>query len=238
MILEFRNVELKQNEQTILTGVDFSVDSGDFVFLTGKVGSGKSTLLSAIYAELTPSSGYADVLGYDMLSIKQKQVTLLRKQLGIVFQSFELLPDRTVYGNLAFVLKATGWKNVKEVNARIQEVLSKVEMLDKTDAYPFELSGGEQQRVAIARALLNDPELIVADEPTGNLDEDTATDILNLLMKINSESGTAIIMVTHNREICRRYPGRIFEIKDEACTEITPAKENSRENNDNSNEAE
>ena len=198
MILEFRNVELKQNEQTILTGVDFSVDSGDFVFLTGKVGSGKSTLLSAIYAELTPSSGYADVLGYDMLSIKQKQVTLLRKQLGIVFQSFELLPDRTVYGNLAFVLKATGWKNVKEVNARIQEVLSKVEMPDKTDAYPFELSGGEQQRVAIARAISHKPKLIFADEPTAALDMPTGLAVMNLFKELVHTDGLTIVMTTHD----------------------------------------
>lgn len=221
MILEFRNVELKQNEQTILTGVDFSVDSGDFVFLTGKVGSGKSTLLSAIYAELTPSLGYADVLGYDMLSIKQKQVTLLRKQLGIVFQSFELLPDRTVYGNLAFVLKATGWKNVKEVNARIQEVLSKVEMLDKTDAYPFELSGGEQQRVAIARALLNNPKLIIADEPTGNLDFDSSNSIMELLKEIRHD-GTAIVMSTHNLKLIELVDEAVvFECKDRHIEKIS-----------------
>lgn len=221
MILEFRNVELKQNEQTILTGVDFSVDSGDFVFLTGKVGSGKSTLLSAIYAELTPSSGYADVLGYDMLSIKQKQVTLLRKQLGIVFQSFELLLDRTVYGNLAFVLKATGWKNVKEVNARIQEVLSKVEMLDKTDAYPFELSGGEQQRVAIARALLNNPKLIIADEPTGNLDFDSSNSIMELLKEIRHD-GTAIVMSTHNLKLIELVGDAVvFECKDRHIEKIS-----------------
>lgn len=221
MILEFRNVELKQNEQTILTGVDFSVDSGDFVFLTGKVGSGKSTLLSAIYAELTPSSGYADVLGYDMLSIKQKHVTFLRKQLGIVFQSFELLSDRTVYGNLAFVLKATGWKNVKEVNARIQEVLSKVEMLDKTDAYPFELSGGEQQRVAIARALLNNPKLIIADEPTGNLDFDSSNSIMELLKGIRHD-GTAIVMSTHNLKLIELVDDAVvFECKDRHIEKIS-----------------
>ena len=221
MILEFRSVELKRNEQTILTGVDFSVDSGDFVFLTGKVGSGKSTLLSAIYAELTPSSGYADVLGYDMLSIKQKQVTLLRKQLGIVFQSFELLPDRTVYGNLAFVLKATGWKNVKEVNARIQEVLGKVEMLDKTDAYPFELSGGEQQRVAIARALLNNPKLIIADEPTGHLDFDSSNSIMELLKEIRHD-GTAIVMSTHNLKLIELVDDAVgFECKDRHIEKIS-----------------
>lgn len=221
MILEFRNVELKQNEQTILTGVDFSVDSGDFVFLTGKVGSGKSTLLSAIYAELTPSSGYADVLGCDMLSIKQKHVTLLRKQLGIVFQSFELLSDRTVYGNLAFVLKATGWKNVKEVNARIQEVLSKVEMLDKTDAYPFELSGGEQQRVAIARALLNNPKLLIADEPTGNLDFDSSNSIMELLKEIRHD-GTAIVMSTHNLKLIELVDDAVvFECKDRHIEKIS-----------------
>lgn len=200
MILDFNNVELRQNDQIILTDVNFSVNHGDFIFITGKVGSGKSTLLSAVYGELVPSSGNAEVLGYDMTAVKHKQITELRKRLGIVFQSFELLQDRTVYANLCFVLKSTGWKNRKEIDERIQEVLSKVELLDKADVFPFELSGGEQQRVSIARALLNNPELIIADEPTGNLDVESSSCIMELLKEIVQDN-TAVIMSTHNLKL-------------------------------------
>lgn len=211
MILEFNNVELKQNEQTILKEINFVVNEGDFIFITGKVGSGKSTLLSTIYGELPPSIGQLQVLGFDMVNIKQKQITALRKQLGIVFQSFELLPDRTVFGNLAFVLKATGWKNRNDINTRITEVLSKVELLDKAEAFPFELSGGEQQRVAIARALLNKPKLIIADEPTGNLDMESSNSIMELLNGIRQE-GTSIIMSTHNLKLIELVPNaRIYK---------------------------
>lgn len=211
MILEFNNVELKQNEQTILKEINFVVNEGEFIFITGKVGSGKSTLLSTIYGELPPSIGQLQVLGFDMVNIKQKQITALRKQLGIVFQSFELLPDRTVLGNLAFVLKATGWKNRNDINTRITEVLSKVELLDKAEAFPFELSGGEQQRVAIARALLNKPKLIIADEPTGNLDMESSNSIMELLNGIRQE-GTSIIMSTHNLKLIELVPNaRIYK---------------------------
>lgn len=211
MILEFNNVELKQNEQTILKEINFVVNEGEFIFITGKVGSGKSTLLSTIYGELPPSIGQLQVLGFDMVNIKQKQITALRKQLGIVFQSFELLPDRTVFGNLAFVLKATGWKNRNDINTRITEVLSKVELLDKAEAFPFELSGGEQQRVAIARALLNKPKLIIADEPTGNLDMESSNSIMELLNGIRQE-GTSIIMSTHNLKLIELVPNaRIYK---------------------------
>lgn len=211
MILEFNNVELKQNEQTILKEINFVVNEGDFIFITGKVGSGKSTLLSTIYGELPPSIGQLQVLGFDMVNIKQKQITALRKQLGIVFQSFELLPNRTVFGNLAFVLKATGWKNRNDINTRITEVLSKVELLDKAEAFPFELSGGEQQRVAIARALLNKPKLIIADEPTGNLDMESSNSIMELLNGIRQE-GTSIIMSTHNLKLIELVPNaRIYK---------------------------
>ena len=222
MVLEFNNVELKQNDQLILTDVNFSVNNGEFVFVTGKVGSGKSTLLSAIYGELVPSSGNANVLGYDMTTVKHRQITELRKRLGIVFQSFELLQDRTVYANLSFVLKATGWKNRQEIDQRIHEVLSKVELLDKEESFPFELSGGEQQRMAIARAMLNKPELIIADEPTGNLDIDSSYSIMELLKEI-CHDGTAVVMSTHNLKLIDLVEGaKVFSCADKHLEETLP----------------
>lgn len=197
MLLKYKNVELRHNDLTILDNINLEIESGDFVFITGRVGSGKSTLLSTIYGELVPSKGDATVLDFDLTKVKAKHISALRKQIGIVFQNFELLTDRTVYKNLEFVLKSTGWKNKKEIDARINTVLSKVDLLDKIENFPFELSGGEQQRVVIARALLNTPKIIIADEPTGNLDQDSCMSIMSLLNEIRSE-GTAIIMSTHN----------------------------------------
>lgn len=197
MLLKYKNVELRHNELIVLDNINLEVESGDFVFITGRVGSGKSTLLSTIYGELVPSKGNAAVLDFDLAKVKAKHISALRKQIGIVFQNFELLTDRTVYKNLEFVLKSTGWKNKKEIDARINMVLSKVDLLDKIENFPFELSGGEQQRVVIARALLNTPKIIIADEPTGNLDQDSCMSIMSLLNEIRSE-GTAIIMSTHN----------------------------------------
>lgn len=197
MLLKYTNVELRHNDLTILNNINLEVESGDFVFITGRVGSGKSTLLSTIYGELMPSKGDATVLDFDLAKVKAKHISALRKQIGIVFQNFELLTDRTVYKNLEFVLKSTGWKNKKEIDARINTVLSKVDLLDKVENFPFELSGGEQQRVVIARALLNKPKIIIADEPTGNLDQNSCMSIMSLLNEIRSE-GTAIIMSTHN----------------------------------------
>lgn len=197
MILNYTDIKLNHGEQTILSGVNLCVDPGDFVFITGKVGSGKSTLLSTIYGELKPSSGQAIVLDYNLQQLKTKDIPTLRKQLGIVFQSFELLNDCDVWHNMEFVLRATGWKSKSEINLRIQQVLSKVNMADKGEKYPYQLSGGEQQRVSIARAILNSPKLIIADEPTGNLDSDSSASIIRLLDDIRDE-GTAIIMSTHN----------------------------------------
>lgn len=197
MLLKYKNVELRHNDLTILNDINLEVESGDFVFITGRVGSGKSTLLSTIYGELIPSKGDATVLDFDLAKLKVKHISALRKQIGIVFQNFELLTDRTVYKNLEFVLKSTGWKNKKEIDARINTVLNKVDLLDKVENFPFELSGGEQQRVVIARALLNKPKIIIADEPTGNLDQNSCMSIMSLLNEIRSE-GTAIIMSTHN----------------------------------------
>lgn len=200
MIIKYNNVEIKHDDAITLKDVNLIVNEADYVFITGKVGSGKSTLMSTIYGELRPTSGEAQVLGYDMVKIKAKQLPALRKQLGMVFQSFHLLTDRTVQKNMEFVLKATGWKKKEDIHTRIQEVLSKVEMIDKLDKFPYELSGGEQQRVAIARALLNKPKLILADEPTGNLDIESSTSIVQLLDEIRQE-GTAIIMSTHNLQL-------------------------------------
>ncbi|MBP5360684.1 MAG: ABC transporter ATP-binding protein [Bacteroidaceae bacterium] len=201
MLLNYNNVEIKQEDALILKDINLCVNSGDYVFITGKVGSGKSTLLSTIYGELRPVGGEANVLDFDMLKIKAKQLPALRKQLGMVFQSFQLLTDRTVRKNMEFVLRATGWKVKADIQLRIQEVLSKVGMLDKIDKYPYELSGGQQQRVAIARAILNKPKIILADEPTGNLDIESSTEVVKLLNEIRHEEGTAIIMSTHNLQL-------------------------------------
>lgn len=200
MLINYQNVEIKQDDAVILSNVDLTVNEGDYVFITGKVGSGKSTLLSTVYGELRPTAGVASVLDFDMMKIKAKQLPALRRQLGMVFQSFHLLTDRTVRKNMEFVLKSTGWKDKAEIQNRIQEVLSKVEVLDKLDKYPYELSGGQQQRVAIARALLNKPKLILADEPTGNLDIESSMSFVHLLNEIRQE-GTAVIMSTHNMQL-------------------------------------
>ena len=205
MLINYNHVDIKHDDAVILNDVNLTVNEGDYVFITGRVGSGKSTLLSTLFGELRPTSGQAVVLDYDMLKIKTKQLSLLRKQLGMVFQSFQLLTDRTVSKNLEFVLRATGWKNKADIQARIQDVLSQVEALDKLDKFPYELSGGEQQRVAVARALLNKPKLILADEPTGNLDLESSTNLVNLLNQIRQE-GTAIVMTTHNMQLLSMVP--------------------------------
>ena len=205
MLINYSHVDIQHDDAVILNDVNLTVNEGDYVFITGRVGSGKSTLLSTLFGELRPTSGQAVVLDYDMLKIKTKQLSLLRKQLGMVFQSFQLLTDRTVSKNLEFVLRATGWKNKSDIQTRIQEVLSQVESLDKLYKFPYELSGGEQQRVAVARALLNKPKLILADEPTGNLDIESSTNLVNLLNEIRQE-GTAIVMTTHNMHLLSMVP--------------------------------
>ena len=218
MIIKYNNVEIRHDDAITLKDVNLIVNEADYVFITGKVGSGKSTLMSTIYGELRPTSGEAQVLGYDMVKIKAKQLPALRKQLGMVFQSFHLLTDRTVQKNMEFVLKATGWKKKEDIHTRIQEVLSKVEMIDKLDKFPYELSGGEQQRVAIARALLNNPKLILADEPTGNLDIESSTSIVQLLDEIRQE-GTAIIMSTHNLQLLNLVSdAKVYNCSDKLLT--------------------
>ncbi|MDD2313524.1 MAG: ATP-binding cassette domain-containing protein [Proteiniphilum sp.] len=208
-LVNYANVQLNREENIILRNVNLTVDRGDFLYIIGKVGSGKSTLMKSMYAELPIAEGSARVFDYELASIKRKLVPFLRRKIGIVFQDFQLLIDRTVERNLEFVLRATGWKNKREIKDRINEVLVQVGMQHKTYKMPHELSGGEQQRVVIARALLNSPALILADEPTGNLDPETGSQIVSLLQDISGK-GTAVIMSTHNYAIVQAFPGKIM----------------------------
>jgi len=221
MLVEFKKTNICQVEgETVLEGVDFSVNEGDFIYLIGRVGSGKSSLLKSIYCELDiDEAEKAEVLGNNLLEIRRKEIPALRKQMGIIFQDFQLLTDRNVYKNLRFVLKSTGWKDKQEIDERIREVLHDVEMDDKAEKMPHELSGGEQQRICIARAILNHPKMIVADEPTGNLDPETADNILKLLREI-SQKGTAVIMTTHNMPLLDKYPGIVYRCDDGKVTTV------------------
>ena len=214
MIIEYKHTNIYQLDgRAILTDVNFEVGDGEFVYIIGRVGSGKSSLLKTIYQELyIDEAEQAEVLGYDLLTLKRKHVPSLRRQMGIVFQDFQLLSDRSVWKNLYFVLNATGWKK-KAIAQRIDEVLADVGMTEKKDCMPYELSGGEQQRIAIARAILNTPKLIVADEPTANLDSETADGIMDLLRNI-SETGTAVVMSTHNLSLLDNYPGTVYKCQD------------------------
>ena len=208
-LILYKGVDINQQELGVLNDVNFELKKGEFVYLIGKVGSGKSTFLKTIYGELEICGGEAYVLGYDMRTIKQKDVAGLRRKLGIVFQDFQLLTDRTVHDNLDFVLRATGWKQRQERENRIDEVLRLVGMENKGYKMPNELSGGEQQRIVIARAILNKPEIILADEPTGNLDVETGQNIVSLLQEICSQ-GSAIIMTTHNLNLLTEFPGKVY----------------------------
>ena len=219
-LVSFRNADILNGETPVVYNLNMDIFPGDLVYIVGKVGTGKTSIIRTITAENTLTKGDCYACGYNVNTIKRKEIPFLRRRMGVVFQDFQLLMDRTVYDNLNFVLTSTGWKDKKDMDARIMEVLDSVGMTTKAHKMPHQLSGGEQQRIAIARAILNEPELILADEPTGNLDGETAEDILRLLQQINKEKGTAILMVTHNRSICERYPGRIFETKDESCSEI------------------
>ncbi len=219
-VISFSGADILGGDSTVIYGLDLEVFPGDLVYIVGKVGSGKTSIIRTITAENPLGAGSGTVCGYRLENIRKKDIPYLRRRLGVVFQDFQLLMDRSVEDNLSFVLKATGWKDSKDISRRIGEVLESVGMETKAHKMPHQLSGGEQQRIAIARALLNEPEVIVADEPTGNLDDDTAEGILQLLKKINEEKNTAIVMVTHNRGICARYPGRVFETVDESCREL------------------
>ncbi len=219
-VISFTDADILNGESTVIYGLTLQVYQGDLVYVVGKVGSGKTSIIRTITAENRLGGGSGTVCGFSLENIRKKDIPYLRRKLGVVFQDFQLLMDRTVEENLSFVLRATDWKDGREAGKRIREVLGAVGMETKAHKMPYQLSGGEQQRIAIARALLNDPEVILADEPTGNLDEGTAEGILQLLKKINEEKNTAIVMVTHNRGICARYPGRVFETGDESCREI------------------
>ena len=222
MLINYKNVNIYHKDgDTVLRGVNFHVDEGEFVYLIGRVGSGKSSLLKTIYFEMdVEEADEATVLGQDLLTIRRKQIPALRKQMGIIFQDFQLLSDRSVYRNLYFVLKATGWRDKERIDQRIDEVLDGVGMKEMKDRMPHELSGGEQQRIAIARALLNSPELIVADEPTGNLDIETADSIIALLREI-AQTGTAVILTTHNRWLLDKYPGIVYRCSDGKLEDVT-----------------
>ena len=215
MLVSYKNANIYQRHGIeVLHGVDFEVDEGEMVYIIGRVGSGKSTLLKTLYCDLDiDEADEATVLEYDLLTIRRKQIPDLRREVGVVFQDFQLLGDRTVYKNLDFVLKATGWRDKERRNDRIIEVLGMVGLEDKADKMPNELSGGEQQRVAIARSILNSPQIIIADEPTGNLDKETADNIMQLLKSI-SDKGTAVIMSTHNISLVHKYPGKAFQCLD------------------------
>ncbi len=218
-LISFRNADILAGDNVVVHGLNLEVSAGDLVYILGKVGSGKTSIIRTITAENRIGAGEAEACGFNLKTLKQRDIPKLRRKLGVVFQDFRLLMDRSVWENLDFILKATGWKDRKKADERIDEVLEATGMSTKAHKMPHQLSGGEQQRIAIARALLNSPELILADEPTGNLDEETTEDILQLLNKLNKENGTSLIMVTHDKSIVERYPGRVFVCQDESCTE-------------------
>lgn len=219
-LIHYTDVEIYQQELCVLSDVNLQLHKGEFVYLIGKVGSGKTSLLKTLYGELDVASGEAEVLGYRMSSIKRKHIPLLRRKLGIVFQDFQLLIDRTVNDNLEFVLRATGWKNEQEIKERISEVLNLVGMENKGYKLPNELSGGEQQRIVIARAMLNSPEIILADEPTGNLDVETGKAIVELLHNI-SQAGSLVVMTTHNLQLVSEYPGLVYRCAEHRIVNVT-----------------
>lgn len=217
-LIDYKNVELDQTEQVVLRNVNVEIGSGEWVYLWGRVGSGKSTFLKSLYGALPIADGQAVVLNYDLPRLRRRDLPYLRRRMGIIFQDYQLIPDRSVEENLLFVLRATGWKNKQLMQEHIHEVLKQVSMDTKGYKMPHQLSGGEQQRVAIARALLNSPELILADEPTGNLDPDTGTEIIELLHSI-SQAGIAVIISTHNPAWLTAYPGRKLVFENGTITE-------------------
>jgi cell division transport system ATP-binding protein len=218
-VLELTNASIYQKENLILDNVSIRIEKGAFVYLIGKTGTGKSSFMKTLYGDLPLTKGNGHIVGYDLGNLKEKEIPFLRRKLGVVFQDFKLLNDRTVKENLLFVLLATGWKDKKEMELKIDEVLGKVDMKSKNFKYPYQLSGGEQQRIAIARALLNDPELILADEPTGNLDPQTSVEVMQVLQEINN-NGNTILMATHDYALLLKYPsktlkcdeGQLFEV--------------------------
>lgn len=222
-IVSFSDATIKQNGKTVLKDVSIDVPEGSFVFLIGRTGSGKSSLIKTIYGDLKLEDGLGSVGEFDLLRLKSKEIPSLRRSLGVVFQDFKLLPDRNIYENLKFVLKATGWRDINKINQRIDEVLKMVGITINKNKFPFELSGGEQQRIAIARALLNDPKLIIADEPTGNLDPQTSQEIMQLF-KLLHQRGMTLLMATHDYQMIVKFPGKIFKCEDGKVFEVVAKK--------------
>ena len=222
-IVSFSDATIKQNGKAVLKDVSIDVPEGSFVFLIGRTGSGKSSLIKTIYGDLKLEDGLGSVGEFDLLRLKSKEIPSLRRSLGVVFQDFKLLPDRNINENLKFVLKATGWRDINKINQRIDEVLKMVGITINKNKFPFELSGGEQQRIAIARALLNDPKLIIADEPTGNLDPQTSQDIMQLF-KLLHQRGMTLLMATHDYQMIVKFPGKIFKCEDGKVFEVVAKK--------------
>lgn len=222
--INLENIKVFQKEIAVLSDVSFSLNKGEFVYLVGKVGSGKTSLIKTLNAELQLKEGIGEVVGYKLMRIKSRDIQRLRRKIGVVFQDFQLLTDRTVYDNLYFVLKSTGWKSKKDITERIKEVLERVGLSDKIAKMPHELSGGEQQRVVIARALLNDPELILADEPTGNLDPESSSGILELLFDICA-NGRAVLMATHNHSLIKKFPAKTYKCENGVFSKLNEDQE-------------
>ncbi len=224
MLIDYKNVDVYQEDNLILKDATFHADEGEFIYIIGKVGSGKSSLLKTLYCELDlyddKEDMQAEILGRNLLTLKRKEIPALRREMGIIFQDFKLLHGRSVRKNLEFVLRSTGWKDKHEISERIETVLNEVDMLDKIDRMPHELSGGEQQRIAIARAILNRPKIIIADEPTGNLDPETAGNIVNLLKEVTTQ-GTTVVMTTHNIPMLDKFPGIVYRCKDGNISDVT-----------------
>jgi len=222
-ILQLKNASIFQGESLVLSNVNVEINKGDFVYLIGKTGTGKSSFMKTLYADLPLTEGEGHIVDFDLKHLKERDIPFLRRKLGVVFQDFKLLTDRTINDNLLFVLKATGWKDKDKMNTRVEDVLTKVDMKTKGFKFPHELSGGEQQRIAIARALLNDPELILADEPTGNLDPQTSVEVMEVLQDIN-KNGNTILMATHDYALLLKYPSKTLKCDENQVYEVVQRK--------------